>query len=118
MTNKKITPAQGQTEARGISQAYFITKEPLEQAQIAQVARIHNLAAMINNRCPGQEVQILVSKDKAIVDILEEQYPFGGLQRMRRFGYSGEEIFPNGGLDEAQRWLEGIVENEQRSGRI
>ena len=90
---------------------YEIKTDPLEQAEIAQLARLHRLATLINHRCPDQEIEISARKDAILVDIFTVQHPFGPKDRIRRFGYyDGVNECPNGGLDEAQRWLEGFAE--------
>lgn len=93
-----------------MSDAYQVELLPEERAKVAQLARVNRLAVLINSRCEDQEIQIEVRKDKVSVDIYEVMKPFGQLERIRHFGHSGDTEFPNGGVDEAQRWLEGFAE--------
>lgn len=107
--NEKI-PAQGPAEARDIARCYSIRLRPGEQEELSYLTRIHRLAVLINHRCVDQEVDIRIAKDRIEVTIFETQQPYGPVRFLRKFGRSHGQDYPNGGIDEAMRWLEGITE--------
>lgn len=110
MAGNEKAPAQGPAEARDYSHSYLIKLRRGEQAEVAQLTRIHRLAVLINHRCVDQEVEIRISKGKTEVTLYEIQQPYGPVRFLRKFGNSHGQSYPNGNLDEAQRWLEGITE--------
>lgn len=110
LENEKI-PAQGPAEARDIARCYCIRLKPWEQEELSQLTKIHRLAVMINHRCVDQEVEIRISKDCIQVTLFETQQPYGPVRFLRKFGRSHGRDYPNGGIDEAMRWLEGITDS-------
>ena len=71
MEGNEKAPAQGPAEARDYSHSYLIKLRRGEQAELAQLTRIHRLAVLINHRCIDQEVEIRISKGKMEVTLYE-----------------------------------------------